>query len=58
MSIASAQYYRDFDGVINTVKVVMDDDEVIMVPKDETGNRHWEAIQEWVADGNTIAEAD
>jgi|TARA_B100000085_G_scaffold96631_1_gene87697 hypothetical protein len=58
MNIASAQYYQDFDGVINTVRVVMDDDEVLMVPKDEVGNRHWDALMEWVADGNTIAEAD
>jgi len=58
MSIESAQYYRNLDGVVNTVRVVMDDDEVLMVPKDETGNRHWDALMEWVADGNTIAEAD
>ena len=23
-----------------------------------TGNRHYQAIQEWVAEGNTIEEAD
>ena len=23
-----------------------------------TSNRHYQAIQEWVAEGNTIAEAD
>lgn len=57
MNITSAQYYQDFDGVVNTVRVVIDG-EVIMVPKDETGNRHWDALMEWVAEGNTIAEAE
>ena len=57
MNIESAQYYQDFDGVVNTVRVVIDG-EVIMVPKDETGNRHWDALMEWVTDGNTISEAD
>ena len=27
------------------------------IPKD-TGNRHYIAIQEWVAEGNTIEDAD
>ena len=58
MNITSAQYYQNIDGQITTVRVVMDDDEVLMVPKDATGNRHWDALQEWVADGNTIAEAE
>ena len=58
MSIASAQYYRDAVGKINTVRVVMDDGETLMVPKDEVGNRHWDALVVWVAEGNTITEAD
>ena len=29
-----------------------------MIPKDEVGNRHWDALVIWVAEGNTIAEAD
>ena len=58
MDIASAQYYRNIDGQINTVRVVMNDEEVLMVPKDATGNRHWDALQEWVAEGNTIQEAE
>ena len=44
MSIASAQYYRDAVGQINTVRVVMDNGETLMVPKDEVGNRHWDAL--------------
>ena len=34
----------------------MDDDE-FDGSKNATGNRHWDAL-EWVADGNTIAEAE
>jgi len=30
---------------------------VLSVPLDPA-NRHYQAIQEWVAEGNTIAEAD
>ena len=33
------------------------DDETIYVPLDPA-NRHYIAIQEWVAEGNTIEEAD
>ena len=32
-------------------------DNKLFVPKDED-NRHYEDILKWVADGNTIAEAD
>lgn len=41
----------------DVVKATIDDEE-IFVPIDSEGNRHWQAIQAWVADGNTIEEAD
>ena len=42
--------------VYSGVKATIDGQE-LFVPKDPN-NRHWEAIQEWVAEGNTIQEAD
>lgn len=41
----------------NTVVATIDGEEMF-VPIDAEGNRHWIAIQKWVAEGNTIAEAD
>ena len=38
-------------------KVVTDDNVNHTVPLDPN-NRHYQAIQEWVAEGNTIQEAD
>ena len=38
-------------------KVVFQDNSTIYVPHD-TENRHYQAIQEWVAEGNTIKDAD
>jgi len=56
MSINSAQYIKDeFDQNV-TIKANFDGD-IIIVPLDPD-NRHWQAIQKWVAEGNTIAEAD
>jgi len=58
--------------VINTVKKVIDpirneicsyrvtlvdENKILHVPLDPA-NRHYQAIQEWVAEGNTIEEAD
>ena len=42
----------------NSIIEVVIDSETMFVPIDAKGNRHWEAIQKWVAEGNTIAEAD
>ncbi len=42
--------------VYSGVKATIDGQE-LFVPKDPN-NRHWQAIQEWVDDGNTIEEAD
>jgi len=39
------------------VTLVDDNQTVLSVPIDPA-NRHYQAIQEWVAEGNTIAEAD
>ena len=56
MNITSAKYSKDFDGN-NSCIVAMIDSIKILIPLDPA-NRHYQAIQEWVAEGNTIEEAD
>ena len=55
--ITSAEYFTDPETSENAgVKAVIDG-ETLFVPLDPA-NRHYAAILEWVADGNTIADAD
>ena len=56
MKITSAQHQQFMGQDTNHIKATIDDVEV-SVPKDPA-NRHYQAIQEWVAEGNTIQEAD
>ena len=56
MNITSVKYVLDDDGNNCQVRSTIDGQEMF-VPMDEC-NRHWVAIQAWVADGNTITEAD
>jgi len=55
MNITSAKYIA-FDGQNANIDCVIDG-ELINVPLD-TNNRHYEALLEWVANGNTIEAAD
>tara|TARA_R100000951_G_scaffold112620_1_gene113211 strand:+ start:315 stop:482 length:168 start_codon:yes stop_codon:yes gene_type:complete len=55
MVVTSAQYLTN--GTDNTAIESVIDGETLIVPMD-TDNRHYQAIQEWVAEGNTIQEAD
>ena len=57
MNITSAKYTKGFKDIgTGSIKATIDG--VLMsVPKDPN-NRHYQAIQEWVAEGNTIQEAD
>ena len=55
MNITNAQYIK-FENENNSIKATIDGTEMF-VPLDPA-NRHYQAIQEWVAEGNTIAEAD
>tara|TARA_B100000683_G_C12415078_1_gene525476 strand:- start:47 stop:223 length:177 start_codon:yes stop_codon:yes gene_type:complete len=58
MQIIKAQYCKDSDGnKLSVVKATIDGEEMF-VPIDVTDNLHWTAILKWVAEGNTIAEAD
>jgi hypothetical protein len=58
MNITAAKYYKspNMIGDATTIKATIDGQE-LFVPIDE-GNRHYKAILAWVADGNTIEEAD
>lgn len=56
MDITSAQYVTDLRGGDSTIQAVIEGTPMT-VPQDPN-NRHYAAILEWVADGNTIEEAD
>ena len=57
MNITSAKYIAGLDNENTIVKATIDG-QVMFVPINVQDNRHWVAIQAWVAEGNTIAEAD
>ena len=57
MNITSAQYKIDLDGTTKIGIKAKIDGIWCVVPLDPN-NRHYQAIQEWVAEGNTIKEAD
>ena len=56
MNITSAQYSQNINQENDIVKATIDGVEMC-IPLDPD-NRHYQALQEWVAEGNTIAEAD
>jgi hypothetical protein len=56
MTVTSAQYNQGLDGNNSSIQAVIDG-ENWSVPIN-SDNRHYQAIQEWVAEGNTIAEAE
>ena len=45
------------EGEVTSYEITMKDGTYISVPLDED-NRHYQEIQQWVTDGNTIQEAD
>ena len=55
MNITSAQYHQS-NGVNTSINATIDGQEM-SIPLDPD-NRHYQAIQEWVAEGNTIEDAD
>ena len=56
MNITNAKYVSDMEHNNHTVIATIDDVQMF-VPLDPD-NRHYAAILEWVAEGNTIQEAD
>ena len=58
MNIKTAKYRVGPSGVaIIEVKLENNENVILNVPQDPA-NTEYQAIQEWVAEGNTIAEAD
>ena len=55
MTITSAKYYAK-DGQNQSIKATIDGT-IWSIPLDPA-NRHYQAILEWVEDGNTIEDAD
>ena len=51
--VTSAQYSDDSNNIIDATM----NGKKVCVPT-VTGNRHYDAIQKWVAEGNTITPAD
>jgi hypothetical protein len=56
MDITQAQYVSHEDGINDSINATIDG-KSLSVPLDPA-NRHYQAIQEWVAEGNTIEEAE
>ena len=56
MNIESAKYIADKDGNNASVNAVIDG--VQYAIHMSNANTHYQAILEWVAEGNTIKEAD
>ena len=56
MNITSAQYIQNMNNQNDCIKTVINS-KTLYVPLDPA-NRHYQAIQAWVAEGNTIAEAE
>ena len=57
MNITSAKYIAGLDNENTTIKATIDG-QAMFVSINAQDNRHWVAIQKWVAEGNTIEEAD
>lgn len=56
MNITSAKYNQYLNENCS-ITVVTEDGRIMRVPLEED-NSDYQAIQEWVAEGNTIAETD
>ena len=58
--ITSVKYIRDEKGNNSVVRVIYNNDTSlkITVQVNNVGNTDWDNVVQWVADGNTIQEAD
>ena len=57
MNIESAKYVFSYGTTKNASITCVIDGKTMSVPLDPN-NRHYQAIQEWVAEGNKIEDAD
>jgi hypothetical protein len=58
MNITSAQYQPDNISGSGNASIKATIDGITMSVPLDPANRHYQAILEWVAEGNTIQEAD
>jgi len=56
MNIEDCQYITDINNKNSMIKATINS-VILFVPLDPA-NRHYQAILEWVEDGNTIEDAD
>ena len=58
--ITSVKYIKDEKGNDSVVRVIYNNDTSvkITVQVNNVGNTDWDNVVQWVADGNTIQEAD
>jgi hypothetical protein len=57
MNITSAKYTKGFNDIgTGSIKATIDG--VLMSVPLDPANRHYQEIQEWVAEGNKIEDAD
>ena len=57
MNFTDVKYQKKFEGEDYKFIIATVDGVVLIIPMDEN-NRHYREILQWVADGNTIEEAD
>jgi len=57
MNITTAKYQEKYGHNVSILLTIDGEDRPLCVPLDPA-NRHYQAIQEWVAEGNKIEEAD
>ena len=53
--IQSVEKYYNLDGIFRNYKVTKTDSSIWFVPLDEA-NTDYQAIQEWIAEGNTVID--
>lgn len=60
MNFTSAKYIcnPEMPDVNVVVKAEIEGEGTVYIPVGVGNNRYWTALQAWVAEGNTIAEAD
>jgi len=56
MNIVTAEYrYDEHTNQKISIEVVLNDSSKLSIPM-SAGNRHYQAIQEWIAEGNTVID--
>ena len=58
MNIKSVTKQFDYNNTLCSYLLIDDDNNEYCVPANDPDNRHYQMIQEWVAEGNTIKEGN